>query len=395
VFTWYDFIIFNLAVVMVFPQLFFPGMSGVLPVLAFAVGFLARPLGSAVFGVLGDLWGRKTTLVTTLYVTGISTVIIGVMPTHQDIGVWATVALVMARLLQTAAVGGEWAAASVLLTEHNDRHQRRGFLASFVSSSFAMASVLSTAVFMAVMSVGESFFMEGGWRIPFLLSGVLLVIGVYIRRRVVETPDFQRMQAQHQRSHNPLRELFRDHGARVAATAMSISLAPSWVYGVMVFGTGYMLASGLITRPDLTATQFQAWWIIAVALIATGWLTDRVDRVRILDFGALASLIMAWPVFWLIQQGHAFWAMISLTVLIAPAMAVAPSFFADSFPTAVRQTGTGVAYNLGLVMAGTVTVICQQIMALTNDISWIVAVYLIVTMMALGANQYLRRHPVT
>lgn len=379
---------------MVFPQLFFPGMSGILPVLAFAVGFLFRPLGSAVFGSLGDRFGRRITLVSTLYVTGVSTVIIGLLPTYQTIGIWATAILVIARLAQTAAVGGEWAAASVLLVEHNQGNQRRGFIASFVSSSFAMASLLSATVFMLVMSLGDEFFMEGGWRIPFLLSGLLLIIGVYIRRRVMETPEFTQLQINQRRSSAPVMQLFREHGSRVAATAMSICLAPSWVYGVMVFGSGYMLQTGLISRPELTETQFWAWCVIAVALMVAGWLTDRVDRLSIMQFGAVASLFLAWPVFALVQQGQAMLAMLSLCVLIAPAMAVAPSFFADSFPAAVRQTGTGVAYNLGLVMAGIITVICQQVMALTNNIGWIVAVYLIVTVISMMANRYLRTHPV-
>lgn len=392
IFTWYDFIIFNLAVVMIFPQLFFPGMAGVLPVLAFAVGFLCRPLGSAVFGYLGDRLGRKTTLVSTLYVTGISTVIIGLLPTHDAIGIWATVLLILARLAQTAAVGGEWAAASVMLSEHHAQAQRRSFITSFVSSSFAIASVLSTSVFWLVMSFGEDFFADGGWRIPFLLSGVLLIVGVYIRRRALETPEFTAMVQQQQRSSNPITQLFREHGRRVWFTALAISLAPSWVYGVMIFGAGYMVQAGLITRPDLAETQFLIWWIMMAAFVTVGWLSDTVNRVRIIEFGVWASLVLVVPVFWLIGQGQAFWAMLSLIVLTAPALAVAPSLFADSFPAAVRQTGTGVAYNLGLVISGLVTVACQQIMTHTNAMSGIVMLYVVLSILALWATAWLRRH---
>ena len=376
---------------MIFPQLFFPDMAAVIPVLAFAVGFLFRPLGSAVFGSLGDRFGRRRTLVMTLYVTGISTVIIGLLPTHAVMGIWATVILVVARLMQTAAVGGEWAAASVLLTEHHTDQRRRGFVASFVSSSFAMASLLALSVFMAVMSFGEEFFTAGGWRIPFLLSGVLLVIGVYIRHRVMETPEFTRISQHHNISAAPLRELLQDHGRRVLATALAISLTPTWVYGVMVFGAGYMLQSGAISRSDLTTTQFVAWWAIAAALVIAGWLSDRFNRWDIMAFGAMASLVLTIPVFGWITQGQALWAMLSLVLLIAPAMAVAPSVFADSFPARVRQTGTGVAYNLGLVISGVVTVLCQQIMDRTQSMVTVMALFLAVTVISLVFTLRLRR----
>ena len=376
---------------MIFPQLFFPDMAAVIPVLAFAVGFLFRPLGSAVFGSLGDRFGRRRTLVMTLYVTGISTVIIGLLPTHEVMGIWATVILIMARLTQTAAVGGEWAAASVLLTEHHTDQRRRGFIASFVSSSFAMASLLALAVFMAVMSFGEEFFTAGGWRIPFLLSGVLLVIGVYIRHRVMETPEFTAISHRQATSAAPLRELLRDHGKRVLYTALAISLTPTWVYGVMVFGAGYMLQTGVITRSELTTTQFLAWWVIAAALVISGWLSDRFNRWDIMAFGAVASLILTIPVFQWITQGQAMWAMLSLVLLIAPAMAVAPSVFADSFPVRVRQTGSGVAYNLGLVISGLITVLCQQIMDRTQNIETVMAVFLALTVTSLMFTWRLRR----
>lgn len=390
IFTWYDFIIFNIAVVMIFPQLFFPGMSGLLPVLAFAVGFLFRPLGSMIFGSLGDRFGRKLTLVMTLFVTGISTVIIGVLPTHEQIGIWATVILVLARLTQTAAVGGEWAAASVMMTEHHADNKRQGFIASFVNSAFAMANILAAAMFMLIMSFGSEFFAQGGWRIPFLLSGVLLIVGVYIRSRAMETPEFTLTQAQRRIVSHPVRSVISQHYRVILAAGMAISLAPAWTYSIMVFGAGVMLQNGVIDRPELAQTQFIAWWFIAAAMIFVGWCSDRINHYSLLLIGIASSLILAWPFMHMIAQGHALPLFLLLAAIIAPGMAVAPVLFSSLFPAEVRQTGSGISYNLGLMLSGMVTVISQKIYSSTQDFNSVALVFVALTLMSLVSVLYLR-----
>lgn len=389
--AWYDFTIFNIAVVLIFPQLFFPEMGALIPILAFAVGFLFRPLGSMIFGVLGDRFGRKITLIATLYMTGISTVAIGLLPSFDHIGIVATVLLVLARICQTAAVGGEWAAASVMLSEHHADSRRRGFVTSFVNSSFAIANIIAAVIFMLALAPGKEFFNDWGWRIPFLLSAVLLVIGVYIRRHVLETPEFSDMRNKDLQSPNPLKQVFREHWKIILALAVAISLPAAWNYGIMVFAAGHMIKLGLIDRPDLMQAQLTFWPLFFAAMVAVGWLSDYVSKNAIMWSSIVASTVLAWPVWSLIEQGHAFSAMAALVLLAAPSIAIAPAFFVQIFPTAVRQTGSGISYNLGFVLSGLVPLLAQQVISLGGEIFAIAAIYLALTALAAAAIFFLAR----
>jgi len=390
-FAWYDFIIFNIAVALIFPKLFFPEMGYLIPILVFAVGFLARPIGSVLFGFFGDKVGRKTTLVLTLYVTGISTVMIGLLPTYADIGIVATVLLIVARILQSAAVGGEWAAASTMLIEHNVTSKRKNFITSFVSSGFGIANIMAAFVFLIVTSVGTEFFIDFGWRIPFLLSGILLIIGVYIRKKVLETPEFLSNQQHNTIVSHPLKETITKHYKHVIAAALVISLAPAWAYGIMVLGVGYMVQQDLMSRAEITQIQFFSWFAISLSLIFFGWLTDKIDYFKLLFFAALCSLILVWPIFFFIASGDAVIAMLALTLLIGPSMAVAPAFFCSLFPSTIRQTGSGVSYSLGLLISGIVPVVATQILITTGNILSVAIVYLVLTVISLAATFYLKK----
>jgi MHS family shikimate/dehydroshikimate transporter-like MFS transporter len=389
--TWYDFAIFNIAIALVFPKLFFPDMGPMLPILAFAVGFLARPLGSLIFGIIGDRLGRKHSLVITLLLTGVSTVAIGLLPTYAEIGILATVLLVVARILQTAAVGGEYGAASTMLVEHNLENNKKSFISSFVTSGFAIGNMMASLVFFFVLSFGDSFFVEYGWRIPFLLSAVLLLIGVYMRSRISETPVFVEQQKQNQIDSKPLTTVVTKHFKPLMLSALAISLAPSWTYGVMVFGVGYMVQTGLVPRPEMTQIQLVAWLLIAVAMIGFGWLGDKINRYKLVLFTTLASVVLTYPIFYFIAQGNALYAMLCLTLVMAPAISVAPVFFCEMFPANVRQTGSGLSYNLGLVFSAVMAIVSQQILSATQDIMFVANAYLALTVIALIAIYYLKK----
>ena len=391
IFTWYDFIIFNIAIALIFPKLFFPDMGYLIPILVFAIGMLARPIGGILFGIIGDLLGRKITLVATLYVTGISTVIIGLLPTYSEIGIASTILLIIARVFQTAAVGGEWAAASSMLVEHNATNKKKSFITSFVNSGFGIANVLAALMFFLIFLKGETFVIDGGWRIPFLLSGLLLIVGVYIRNKVLETPEFLSNKNNKLIQSTPLRTTVINYYKPIVTAALVISLAASWAYVVMVFGVSYMIQKELITRSEVMQTQFLSWCVISMTLIFFGWLSDKVDKTKLLIFGAVCSLVLTWPVFLLIGSGNAILAMLSLTLLISPAMAVAPALFCELFPSTIRQTGVGISYNLGLIISGLMTVVAQQTLNLTQDLMSVAVVFIVLTFLSLASSLYLRK----
>jgi MHS family shikimate/dehydroshikimate transporter-like MFS transporter len=391
-FAWYDFTIFNIAIALIFPQLFFPDMGFLIPILIFAVGFLARPLGGIIYGSLGDRFGRKKTLVATLYLTGITTTLIGLLPTHADIGIAATMLLILARILQTVAFGGEWAAASTMIVEYHAQDNNKGLLAGLVSSGWAVANIMAALVFLIVTSFGDAFFLEWGWRIPFLLSVVLLIIGVYIRMRVIETPAFAQAQQTQQLETQPVREVFRNYLQPLVAGAVAIQLAASWMYVILIFGFGYFLQHSLATRAELTQVQFVMSWVLLMALIFFGWLGDRIGRHRLFVFGALCSLALMWPVIAWIEQGQVWLALTAMIVLACPAFVSAPALFAEMFPTKVRQTGSGISYNLGLVLAGFSPLAAQQITLITGDITNLVWLFAATSLLSLAASMRLKQY---
>jgi MFS family permease len=389
-FAWYDFIIFNIAIAIVFPKLFFPEMGALLPILAFAVGFAARPLGSVVFGIIGDRLGRKVSLVSTLLLTGVSTVCIGLLPTHDQIGITATILLVLARIMQTAAVGGEWAAASTLVVEHNHDSKKKSLISSFVNNGFAIGSIGASLMFFFMLSFGNEFFMSIGWRIPFLLSGILLIIGVYMRLRLLETPAFLDNQKKSEIDSNPLRTVFAKHYKIITLAALAVCLAPTWAYGIMVFASSYMVQSGLISRPDLTQAQLIAWCVIFLAQTTAGWLGDKVDRLKLFTAAGWASVVLVYPMFQLVAQGQALFAMLMLSFLIFN-LALTSIIFCELFPSEIRQTGAGVSYNLGLVLSGVAIIAAQHILTTTQNITNVAHLFAALTVVALASIYYLKR----
>lgn len=382
-FAWYDFLIFNIAIALVFPQLFFTNMGYLIPILVFTVGFLARPLGSLVYGIFSDVFGRKRALVSTLYVTGVSTVLIGLLPTYEQVGVIAAVMLIILRITQTVAFGGEWAAASTLLVESNNKRTYKGFVASLVSAGWAIASIMAAFSFMVVANFGDEFFLDYGWRIPFLLSGILLVIGVYIRKRVAETAIFLESSKNLQERNRPFKKLITNNYSTVILGILTIQLSAAWTYIITVFGVSFMVSQGLITRAEVTEIQFSLAWVFFVSLLFFGWISDKVGHISLFVFSIICSLFLTVPVFYWISEGNAWLAMGSLVLLMCPAFASAPAFFTSLFPTDTRTVGSGVTYNLGLLTAGIMPVVAQYLLKITDNMMSVSYLFLILTAIAL------------
>ncbi|MBA2513329.1 MAG: MHS family MFS transporter, partial [Solirubrobacterales bacterium] len=302
---WYDYFIFGTAAALVFNQLFFPNVDPIIGTLAafatFGVGFVARPLGGAIFGHYGDRIGRKAMLVLTLLTMGIATFLIGLLPTHETIGIWAPVLLVVLRLIQGFGVGGEWGGAVLMAVEHSPRN-RRGFYGSWPQMGVPAGLLLSTAIF-SIFSrfTTDAQFLAWGWRVPFLLSIILIGVGLFIRLALLETPAFRQVQETGTQARMPIVDVLRTYPKGVLLViGMRIAENGSFfVFSVFVlaYGTEQLgLANSTLLAGVLIAAAVQLF-----AVPVWGALSDKIGRRPVYMGGAVFSLLFAFPFFWLIN----------------------------------------------------------------------------------------------
>jgi metabolite-proton symporter len=356
---WYDFFLYGTAAALVFNRLFFPTLSPVAGTLSaygtFAVGFIARPLGGAVFGHYGDRVGRKQMLVWSLLIMGIATALIGLTPSYDQIGIWAPALLVTLRFVQGFGVGGEWGGAVLLAVEHSGG-ARRGFHGSWPQMGVPAGLLLSTAVFGALSSaLPEREFLAWGWRVPFLISVLLVGIGLFIRLRILETPTFARLKEGGRESSRPLLEVFREH-PREILVGMGMRFAQNalfYVYTVFVLSYG---EKSLGYPRSLMLRGVMLMSIIGL-LTTPMWshLSDRIGRKPVYFSGALISLLTAFPFFWLIERGPRFVSIaIVLAMNVGHDMMYGPmaAYLSELFGTKVRYTGASLVYQLTSVFSG-------------------------------------------
>ena len=356
---WYDFFLYGTAAALVFNRLFFPTLDSLAGTLSaygtFAVGFVARPLGGAVFGHFGDRLGRKTMLVWSLAIMGVATALIGLTPTYAQVGIWAPVLLVVLRFIQGFGVGGEWGGAVLLAVEHSGG-ERRGFHGSWPQMGVPGGLLLSTGVFAALSSwLPEPAFLAWGWRVPFLLSVVLVAVGLFIRLRILESPSFEKLKDARGESRTPLLDVFREH-SREVVIGMGMRFAQNvifYIYTVFVLSYGEKTLGyprGVMLRGVMIASF--------IGLFATPFwshLSDRIGRRPIYLTGCVFSLAFAFPFFWLVERGPAFVpvAMI-LAMNIGHDMMYGPmaATLSELFGTRVRYSGASLTYQLTSVVSG-------------------------------------------
>src|SRR6202142_1198832 len=295
---WYDFLIYATAAALVFNKAFFPTfdpLAGTLAALgSYAVGFLARPLGGALFGHFGDRLGRKSMLVLTLFIMGLSTFCIGLLPTYASIGVFAPILLILLRIIQGIGLGGEWGGASLMVLEHAPA-DRRGFYTSFVQIGFPVGLVLASLVFALVTKLPDADFAAYGWRIPFLVSIVLLAVGTFVRSRVPETPVFEGLKARGALSANPVGEVVGQN-TKIFLIAVGLKLSElSWVYMRTVFVVVYATTKLGLPKPLLLDAVLYAALLELISLPLFGWLSDKIGRRPLYIAGALFTILFAFP----------------------------------------------------------------------------------------------------
>jgi MFS transporter, MHS family, shikimate and dehydroshikimate transport protein len=381
---WYDFFLYGTAAALVFNRLFFPALDPLAGTMAafatHAVGFFARPLGGAVFGHYGDLIGRKAMLVTTLLMMGLSTFLIGVLPTYDHIGVLAPAVLVTLRFVQGLGVGGEWGGAVLLVVEHSHR-RRRGFYASFAQAGVPTGVLLANGAFAAVAALPEEDFLSWGWRVPFLAGAVLLGLGLFIRLHILETPLFAEAQARRAISRMPLVELLRRHprnlllamGARFAENAcFYIFTVFIYVYASETRG----FARDTILFGVLFASALQLFCIPAFAA-----LSDRLGRRPVYLAGALFLGLFAFPFFWLVDSGVTAFVWLALVLgstAISAMYGPQAAFFSELFGTNVRYSGASLAAQLAAPFAGGLApLIATALLSWSDGRPWPVALYMI------------------
>lgn len=379
---WYDFYIFGTAAALVFGHVFYPGASPAAALMAsfatFWVGFLARPIGGMIFGHFGDKLGRKNVLVITLIMMGSATTLIGLLPGYAQIGVMAPVLLIILRALQGIAVGGEWGGAVLLATE-NASEKKKGMAGAWVQQGSPAGSILATVAFMLVGMLPDEAFLSWGWRIPFLVSALLVVIGLLIRLKVEESADFEAAKASNTVVKAPIAEVFRTAPTIVflgiAASIMGISLAYftntfllSWTTGTLGIERQTMLNVLL----GMAILQF-IWQPIAA------WIAEKIGAVKVMVWGLVLAVVMVVPFFQAISSANpgAIAITLYITCLGGTAYyALLANSLASAFPANIRYTGVSLAYQLcSSLIGGATPLVAQWILNSSNGSPWGVAAF--------------------
>jgi MHS family shikimate/dehydroshikimate transporter-like MFS transporter len=378
---WYDFFIYATASALVFNKLFFPTFDPLIGSLValgtYAAGFIARPIGGLVFGVIGDRKGRKVALVTTLLIVGIATFVIGLMPTYATIGIAAPLTLLFIRLLHGFGIGGEQGNAILITFEHAPV-KSRGYFGSWVQIGAPAGFVLPLGLFaILTATMPDATFLAWGWRIPFLLSALLIVIGLYIRVQLSESPLFRR-EAHHEP--HPLRAAFATHG-RALLLGCGAKLLESTVfttYAVLI--TAYAVTRG-IPKPVMTTATLIAIVVELGMIPLFGALSDRFGRRPIYLGGALLNVVLAFPMFWLVytdRQSLIWLGLVGVIALGHSAMyGPQAAFFAELFPTRLRATGISFVQQIGALIGSVGGLAAGWLLAFGDGTPWLLAGYVV------------------
>lgn len=355
---WYDFFLYGTAAALVFNQLFFTQLDPLAGTMAsfatFAVGFFARPLGGIVFGHYGDKIGRKSMLVTTLMMMGLATVLIGLLPTYNQIGFWAPALLVLLRFIQGFGVGGEWGGAVLMAVEHSQTG-RRGYHASWVQAGVPVGMLLANGVFMLASRLDEAAFLAWGWRIPFLLGVLLLGVGMFIRMKIMESPLFEKAKAEHPEPKLPILEVIRNHPRNVLL-AMGARFAENaffYIFTVLVLSYGQEQLG--LEKAGLLHAVLLGSAVQLVAIPAFGALSDRFGRRPVYLGGAVFLLLFAFPFFWMLEAKQPLLVTLAVVIgLVGHSAMYGPqaAFFSELFGTRVRYSGASLGYQLASPLAG-------------------------------------------
>ena len=385
---WYDFFLYGLVAGIVFNKLYFPSgditVSTMLAYATFAVGFLTRPLGGVIFGHFGDKLGRKSMLIITLMIMGVATFLIGLIPTYEQIGITAPLLLLLMRVMQGIGLGGEWGGAVLMAYEYAPK-EKRGFYASLPQIGLAIGLCLASGVVALLSwSLTEAQFMSWGWRVAFLLSGVMVAVGMYIRLSVQETPEFTALKEHNAESAIPFLDMVRRYPGNVLK-----GMGARYIDGVFfnifgVFSINYLTNTVKISRTDALLGVM----ISALVMIATipyfGRLSDRIGRTKVFMWGSIITALSSFPAFWLMTHAEGnitlIWIsiVVPLGILYAAIYGPEAALFCDLFDTKVRYTGISFVYQFsGIFASGITPIIATALLKSGGGEPWQVCLYVV------------------
>ncbi|UYM58182.1 MFS transporter [Leclercia adecarboxylata] len=380
---WYDFFLYGTAAALVFGPLFFPvvgdPMQGTLLAFSgFAVGFLARPLGGIVFGHLGDRYSRKMTLIMTLTLMGATTFVIGLLPTYAQIGIWAPLSLITLRFLQGVASGGEWGGGVLMLSE-NAPASRRGYFTAWSQMGVSGGFVLSAFAFYLVQKLPEAELMSWGWRVPFLLSIVIFLVGVYIRKNIRESKAFTQARPEEKHEKIPLMVLVREH-PKALMQAIALRLPENGAsYIFFTFSVVYAKHIGIGTGEIISAVTL-AMLVEFFSILFWGALSDRIGLKPVYYIGVIGLLVMAFPFFWLLSTGDYGWIMLAMLLGLpfchGAMIGTQPCIMSDLFPVRVRYSGLALGHEVGSIFSGGLGPMLAVALLMHFDASWPVSLLL-------------------
>lgn len=380
---WYDFLIYGTAAALVFNKLFFPAFDPMLGTIAafgtYAVGFVARPIGGAIIGHFGDRLGRKTMLLATLLIMGLGTFLIGCLPTYEQIGIWAPILLVSLRFIQGIGLGGEWSGAVIMVAEHAGN--RRGLWGSLVQIGFPAGVAASTAIFSVMTRLPEASFLSWGWRVPFLASIIMVAVGLFVRFRLAETPAFQDMVARKAQAAQPVVEVLRrDIKSFLLAVGVTVSEV-GLAYLLTVFVITYSTSKLALPREVVLDAVVYAALVEFITLPLAGWLSDIYGRKALYLTGALTTILVAFPLFWLLDSKDS--TIITLTMIVTMTLTHALLFgpkaalMPELFGTRVRYSGASLGANVAAALSGGFSPMIATALLLWAGASWAISLYII------------------
>lgn len=385
---WYDFFLYGVVAGIVFSKLYFPSddplISTLLAYTTFAVGFVTRPLGGVIFGHFGDRVGRKSILVVTLMIMGVSTFLIGLLPTHAQIGVAAPILLLLLRVAQGIGLGGEWGGAVLMAYEYAPK-EKRGFYASLPQVGLAIGLFMASGV-VALLSwlCTEEQFMAWGWRVAFLISGLMVAVGMYIRLHVKETPEFAAVKARNAETAIPFMDMMRRYPGN-ALKGMGARYIDGVFFNVFgVFSISYLTSTLQISRTDALIGVMVAAVVMCFTIPLFGRLSDRLGRSRVYLWGSLITAVSAFPAFWLMAHsgGNVLLIWIAIVVpfgiLYAAVYGPEAALFCDLFDAKVRYTGISFVYQFsGIFASGITPIIATALVKTAGGSPWLVCLYVV------------------
>jgi MFS family permease len=358
---WYDFTLYAAATATVFGPVFFPSTNTFVATLlsfsTFAVGFVARPLGGVIFGHFGDRLGRKKMLALSLAVMGMATVVVGLIPGYNSIGVAAPIILVLCRIAQGFGVGGEWGGAVLTAVEHAPAG-KRAFYGSLPQVGVPTGLLLSTFALLAVSQLPNAQFLSWGWRLPFVAGAVLVIVGMYIRAAVGETPAFEAVKANEHRVRIPALTAITRY-PKVIVLAMIVAFGSGvYYYGVTTYSLSYAIGEGRLTRSQMLVCLSVAAAVMVFALLYFGVLAQRRGRQPLLKWGFALLAVWIFPVFWAIDTGSFLLTALTFAVhaiVFSVSYAAMSTFIAERFPPEVRFSAASISFQGGALLGGAFT----------------------------------------